>query len=141
MKNLFTRKSFNIIVIVIDMIIIYLSIFLSYFLFEENLEAYQENFYAFISISPYIGLCYLILSQIFELDKPKDFKFLGVAYPIFLSIACLFFITMAISFMKREFAYPRSILIFSSLLQFILLSCWHLFVNRKFLKEIGRAHV
>jgi exopolysaccharide biosynthesis polyprenyl glycosylphosphotransferase len=115
--------------------IIYLSIYFSYFLFEESLMAYEDNFRAFISISPYFGLCYLILSQIFELDKPKDFRFLGVAYPIFLTIISLLFIAMAISFLKREFAYPRSILIFSSCIQFLLLSLWHLFVNKRFMKE------
>ncbi|GAB6010883.1 sugar transferase [Viscerimonas tarda] len=141
MNNLFTRKGFNIIIIIVDLIIIYSSIYFAYFLLEGNLEAYENNFYAFISISPYIGICYLILSQIFELDKPKDFKFLGVAYPILLSIICLLFITMAISFMKREFAYPRSILIFSSFIQFLLLSFWHLFVNRSFLRENARKDI
>lgn len=141
MKNLYTRKGFSLIIIIIDLIIIYSSIFLTYFLFEDNLEAYQDNFYAFVSISPYIGICYLIISQIFDLDKPKDFTFLSVAYPIFLSIICLLFVTMAISFLKREFAYPRSILIVSSFIQFFLLSLWHLFVNKNFLKENARRDI
>jgi len=99
------------------------------------LEAYDDNFYAFISISPYIGLCYLIINQIFELDKPRDFTFLGVTYSITIAIACLFLATMAISFLTRRFAYPRSVLIISSFIQIFLLSSWHLYINRQVLKE------
>ncbi|NDW18060.1 sugar transferase [Dysgonomonas sp. 216] len=135
MDKLFTRRSFTVIVILVDLIIIYSSIFFSYFLFENSLEAYEQNFYAFISISPYIGLCYLILNQIFELEKPRDFTFWGVAYSVGLVIICLLFITMALSFFAREFAYPRSILVLSSFIQIILLSYWHLFVNKRHLKE------
>jgi exopolysaccharide biosynthesis polyprenyl glycosylphosphotransferase len=141
MKNLFSKRGFNIITLLVDLIIIYSSIFLSYYLFEDSLVAYYDNYNAFLTISPYIGLCYLIISQIFELDKPKDFKILGVAYPIFLSIASLLFVIMAISFLKREFAYPRSILIFSSITQFVQLTLWHLFVNTQFQKENIRKDI
>jgi len=135
MKKLYTRRSFGFIIILVDLIIIYFSIFLAYYFFRDNLEAYEDNFYAFISISPYIGLCYLILNQIFELDKPRDFTVFGVAYSVTLVIICLFLITMALSFLTRMFAYPRSVLIASSIIQIVLLTSWHLFVNKGFFKE------
>lgn len=135
MKRLYTRKGFGIVVILVDLLIIYLSILLAYFLFGNNLESYSDNFYAFIYISPYIGICYLILNHIFELDRPRDFTFLGVGYSISLAIICLFFATMAISFLARKFAYPRSVLILSSLFQILFLTLWHLYVNRSYLKE------
>jgi len=141
MNRLYTRKGFSIVIIFVDLVIIYLSIFLAYFIFEDTLEAYEDNFYAFLSISPYIGLCYLIINQIFDLDKPKDFTFFGVAYPVTLSIISLLLLTMAISFLTRKFAYPRSILIVSSLMQILLLTLWHLFVNKNFLKENVRNTV
>lgn len=141
MEKLYTRKSFELIIILVDLFIIYFSIFLAYFFFKDNLEAYQENFDAFLSVSPYIGLCYLILNQIFELDKPRDFTVLGVAYSVILTITSLLFITMALSFLTRMFAYPRSVLIVSSVIQIILLTSWHLFVNKGFLKENGKRTI
>jgi len=141
MKNLFSRKGFSLIVILVDLIILYSSIIFVYFIFGNSLQAYEENFYAFISISPYIGLCYLILSQIFELEKPRDFTFFGVAYSVSLTIICLLFVTMALSFLAREFAYPRSVLMISSVIQIVLLSFWHLFVNKRYLKENIRSTV
>lgn len=118
----------------VDLAIIYIATFLTYYLFENSLESYDENLYAFLTISPYIGLCYLIIRKIFELDKPKDFTFFGIAYTTTIAIICLLFATMAISFLTRKFAYPRSVLIISSLLQIVLLSFWHLYLNKKYLK-------
>jgi exopolysaccharide biosynthesis polyprenyl glycosylphosphotransferase len=135
MEKLFTSKGFNAFILLIDLIIIYLSTFLTYLCFKSSLDAYESNLYAFISISPYIGLFYLIIGHIFELDKPKEFTFFGVAYAVVLSIACLFMLTMAMSFLTRKFAYPRSILIVSSIVQIILLTLWHLYINKKYLKD------
>lgn len=117
MSKLFTQKGFNGLVLFIDLAIIYISIFLTYLLLKGTLSAYEDNLYAFLSVSPYIGLFYLIIAHIFELDKPKEFSLFGVAYSVTLTILCLFMLTMAMSFLTRKFAYPRSILILSSMLQ------------------------
>lgn len=135
MSKIFTQKGFNAVVLFIDLVLIYLSISLTYWLLKDSLDAYENNLLAFISVSPYIGLFYLIIAHIFELDKPKEFTAFGVAYSVTLTIACLFMLTMAMSFLTRKFAYPRSILIISSVFQIILLTSWHLFLNKKFLKN------
>jgi len=85
-------------------------------------------------MAPYIGLFYLIIGHVFELDKPKEFTLFGVAYSVIVSILCLFMLTMAMSFLTRRLAYPRSILIISSVIQIVLLIPWHLFVNKQYLK-------
>lgn len=123
----------NLLIVIVDLVIIYTTIYFSFIIYKDSLDAYEYNFDAFLSLSPYIGIAYLILSHIFELDKPKDFKFFGVSYTVFLVILCLFFTTMAFSFLIRQFAYPRSILIVSSCFQVIFISIWHLFLNRKYL--------
>lgn len=133
MERFFTRKGFSLFILIIDLVIIYLSTYLSYLFFEDSLAAYKDNLRAIISMSPYIGLFYLIIGHVFELDKPKEFTLFGVAYSVTVSIACLFLLTMAMSFLTRRLAYPRSILILSSLIQILLLSCWHLFINRRYL--------
>ncbi|WP_165023381.1 sugar transferase [Dysgonomonas sp. ZJ279] len=132
MDILFGRKGFRILIPLIDIAFIYLSILLSYYLFKDTLNDFTGNYYAFLSIWPYIGICYLILSHIFELDKPKDFSLIGVGYTVSLTILSLLGATMAISFLAREFAYPRSILLFSSGLQIIVISLWHWFTNKMY---------
>lgn len=141
MEKIFTKKGFNAFLLLVDLAIIYLSTFITYLVFKDSLSAYEDNLHAFISISPYIGIFYMIIGHIFELDKPKEFTFLGVAYSVVLCIACLFMLTMAMSFLTRKFAYPRSILIVSSIIQIILLTCWHLVINKKYLIESNKKKV
>lgn len=135
MEKLFTGKGFSIFVLLIDLVIIYLSTYLAYLYFRDSLAAYDQNLYSIISMAPYIGLFYLIIAHVFEVDKPKEFTLFGVSYAVIVSILCLFMLTMAMSFLTRRLAYPRSILILSSAIQIILLIPWHLFVNKKYLKN------
>jgi exopolysaccharide biosynthesis polyprenyl glycosylphosphotransferase len=135
MNTKFGHRYFNAIVPLIDLCIVYLSIIFSFYWFRDSLDAFASNWYAFITISPFIGIAYLITSNVMEFDKPKDFSFFGVAYTAVLTVFILFLVTMAISFLTREFAYPRRIILISSVIQIFLLSGWHLFVNKLYLKS------
>ncbi len=135
MEKFFARRGFSIFVLLIDLVIIYVSTFIAYLIFRDSLAAYEDNLYSVISMTPYIGLFYLIIGHVFELDKPKEFTLFGVAYSVIVAILCLFMLTMAMSFLTRKLAYPRSILIISSAIQIILLIPWHLYVNREYLKD------
>lgn len=135
MERLFTRKGFSMFILLVDLVIIYLSTYLAYLYFADSLAAYNDNLYSIISMAPYIGLFYLIIGHVFELDKPKEFTLFGVAYSVTVAILCLFLLTMAMSFLTRRLAYPRSILIVSSAVQVVLLTLWHLYINKKYLKD------
>lgn len=135
MERLFTRKGFSVFILLVDLIIIYMSTYLAYLYFEDELIAYNDNLYSIISMAPYIGLFYLIIGHVFELDKPKEFTLFGVAYSVTVAILCLLLLTTAMSFLTRRLAYPRSILIASSIVQVVLLTIWHLYINRRYLKS------
>lgn len=135
MNTKFGHRYFNAIVPLVDLCIVYLSIIFSFYWFRDSLDAFTNNWYAFLTISPFIGIAYLITANVMEFDKPKDFTFFGVAYTAVLTIFILFLVTMAISFLAREFAYPRRIIMVSSVIQVIFLSGWHLFVNKLYLKN------
>lgn len=135
MERLFKRRGFSVFIMIFDIIIIYFSTYLAYLYFQDSLAAYDDNLRAVISMAPYIGLFYLIIGHVFELDKPKEFTLFGVAYSVTVSIACLFLLTMAMSFLTRRLAYPRGIMILSSFMQVFLLTIWHLFINKQYLKD------
>lgn len=141
MDKLISARVLRIIVPLIDLVLIYSSIILSYYIFRESLDSFTDNYYAFLAISPYIGICYLIFTHIFELDKPKDFTFFGIAYTVILVILALFCVTMALSFLTREFAYPRRILLLSSGIQILSLSIWHWYTNGIYRKKNARKTV
>ncbi|NDW09240.1 sugar transferase [Dysgonomonas sp. 520] len=135
MSGFFSRNRFSYSFIFVDICIVYLSIFAAYFLFRDTLENFQNNYYAFLTISPYIGIAYIVLCHVFELDKPKEFSFFGVMYSVSLTIICLFFITMSIMVIAQVFAYPRKILLASTIFQVILLIPWHYYLNRRYFKK------
>lgn len=134
LENIFGYRGFKILTPLFDLIIIYGAIILSFDLFKDSLDNFSENWFAFVAISPYIGLSYIIISHIFELDKPKDFTFFGIGYTVVLAIITQLLITMAISFLAREFAFPRSILLTSSALQAFCITLWHLFASKMYFR-------
>lgn len=134
LENIFGYKGFKILTPLFDLVIIYGAIILSFDLFKDSLDNFSGNWFAFVAISPYIGLSYLIISHIFELDKPKDFTFFGIGYTVVLAIITQLLVTMAISFLAREFAFPRSILLTSSALQALLITLWHLFASKMYFR-------
>lgn len=134
LENIFGYRGFKILTPLIDLVIIYGTIILSFDLFKDSLDNFSANWFAFVAISPYIGLSYIVISHVFELDKPKDFTFLGIGYTVVLAIIVLLLSTMAISFLAREFAFPRSILLTSSGLQALLITLWHLFASKMYFR-------
>jgi exopolysaccharide biosynthesis polyprenyl glycosylphosphotransferase len=132
--RLFGNRGIKILIPLLDLVIVYGSIIWSFYLFKDTLDDFSGNWFAFVAIWPYISICYLILGHIFELDKPKDFSLWGIGYTAFLVVVSLLFSTMAISFLAREFAFPRSILLTSSAMQLCFITLWHLFANRMYFR-------
>lgn len=132
MDKIFGYKGIRLIIPLVDWAIIYFSVIICFYFSKDYLDNFKENYEAFNYMLPYILISYLIIAHIFEFDKPKDFSVFGISYTAALVIFTLFCATMAISYLTRQFAYPRSILIISSLIQIIALSGWHLLTNRMY---------
>ena len=128
LKRLFGYRGFRIIVPLLDLFLVYAANIVAFYILKDDLNNFTANYNAFKGVLPYVLIGYFILSQIFELHKPKDFTFFGISYTVVLTILSLLFVTMAISFLSREFAYPRSILLTAAGLQVVFISFWHLFL-------------
>jgi exopolysaccharide biosynthesis polyprenyl glycosylphosphotransferase len=128
----------RILFIVVDLLIIYGSILLAFYLLGEigMLEDFQRNFEAFIIITPFIGFFYLILMYAFELYS-LSYKEIGeLIYTVLLASVALMVGIMGICFFVRDvaMAFPRSVILLSSFIYFIFLSLWKSFlwyINRK----------
>jgi len=114
--------------IIIDLLIVYGSIILSYLLLSQldQLEDFQRNFEAFLLIMPFIGIIYIILMYILGLYNINHQNINEVIYAVFLISVLLTLSIMGISFFVRglALAFPRSVIILSALFYFILLSFW-----------------
>ncbi|MDR1706990.1 exopolysaccharide biosynthesis polyprenyl glycosylphosphotransferase [Dysgonomonas sp.] len=134
LKKLFGYRGFRIIVPLLDLLFVYAANIVAFYIFKDDLNNFTANYNAFWAVLPYMLIGYFILSQIFELHKPKDFTFFGISYSVVLTILSLLFVTMAISFLSREFAYPRSILLTAAVLQAAFISFWHLFASNMYFR-------
>ncbi|MDR0734065.1 MAG: sugar transferase [Dysgonamonadaceae bacterium] len=124
--------------IILDLLIVFGSILLAYsLLFQlEMLENFDRNFQAFQIITPFIGIFYLILMYIFGLHNVTRKTVNELIYTIFLISILMAVGIMGISFFAREaaLAFPRSVILLSTLFYFVLLSFERLlivFISRK----------
>lgn len=132
--RIFGYKAFKITMPILDLLLIHGAYILSFYILKDSLDNFWINYQSYWAILPYIIISFILLEHIFELDKPKDFSFFGNAYTVILTIGSLLFITMAISFFFREFAFPRSILLLSSGIQILAITLLHLIANRSYFK-------
>jgi exopolysaccharide biosynthesis polyprenyl glycosylphosphotransferase len=128
----------RILFIIIDLLIIYGSILLSFYLLAEidMLEDFQRNFEAFIIITPFIGFFYLILMYAFELYSLSYREVGELIYTVFLTSISLMIGIMGICFFVRDvaLAFPRSVILLSTCIYFVMLVLWRTFlwyVNHK----------
>lgn len=136
MGKIFSNNVFRAFMPLIDLLIIWGTNVLCFLYFKDNLDNLTINFYSFESVLPFVAFAYLVLARVFDLEKPKDFSFFGIAYTISIIVIILLIFTMAISFYNRQFAYPRSILLASSALQIFFISLWYWFANKMYQQAI-----
>lgn len=122
-KNILVTELFKFGTYIVDSILVVLSVYLSFlFLFDFNPPSF--NLEPFINIIPFIVLAYLLFMYVFGLSDLLKKGLTETIYSIFLTVVALFITTAFITFFARGFAYPRSVLLVSPFLQFVVLSFW-----------------
>lgn len=134
----------RILTIIIDLVIIYAAIILSFLLLKNGvLLNYSNNIGAFYFISPLIIPIYLILAYVFGMLKTQQKNFGEIIYTVFIvSVALTISIMAAIFFIRGSAtSYPRSVVLLSALLYFTLLSLWRYILSLVYHKWHGRRTV
>jgi len=116
----------RILIILSDIALIYGSILFAFYLLgiNEMLTDYQKNFEAFKIIYPFIGILYLLVMYVFGLYNISRKSLADLVYTVFLISVSLMVGIMGICFFVRDvaWAFPRSVILVSGLLYFILLT-------------------
>ncbi len=111
-----------------DLIIIYSSFLLAYYLLYKNgmLLEPRYNFGAFVVISPLIVFLYLVLMYTFGLYNIIRQKYSELIYTVLLISVSLMVSVMAVCFFVRNAAssLPRSVILLSALFYFFGLLIW-----------------
>ena len=141
MQKVISSNVFRALMPIMDILIILLSNYLCFYIYKDVLENFVVNYYAFLKVMPYMAIAYVILARAFDIEKPKDSSFFGIMYTTSLIIVILLFFTMSISFLVREFSYPRSILLTSAVIQILFISVWYWIANNLYQKSFGKDKV
>lgn len=112
---------------VIDVLLVLISIYLA-FMFKFDFNPPDFNYEPFVVIIPFIVIAFIVFMYVYGLSDILKPSFGEVIYSTFLSVLSLFITTAFITFFARGFAYPRSVLIISSFIQFITLITWRTIV-------------
>lgn len=122
MFNILDRRIDKFILLTVDLFIIFFTYVLAFFLRYENITA--RNWESFLALAPWILLISLFFLTVYELYTLNRKSIWDVVRSIFVATTFITFLTMAASFIFREFALPRSVILISYFLMIGLLSGW-----------------
>lgn len=126
-KNGFVTELYKIAIYLVDVVLILLSIYLA-FMFRYNFNPPKFNYEPVLQILPLIILAFLIFMYVFGLSNILKLSVGEIIYSTFLTVIAMLITTAFITFFARGFSYPRTVLIISSVFQFVLLVFWRMIV-------------
>jgi len=136
-----TRKLPQIILALFDILIINLGFGLAYTLrFGFNLP--DSNLDPYIALIPYLSISALFIFYMFDLYANWRRKSIyNLMYSLVLAVLILTLFTMALTFWKRGFALPRSVMVLSAIGQIAMLSVFRSVVWYVSKRVFGRKRV
>ncbi|WP_346235359.1 sugar transferase [Lysinibacillus telephonicus] len=124
MSNVVNQRSRKFTLIIIDLCLIIIAYIFAFHIRYDNIH--PRNWDAFISLLPWIlliGLFFITMYELYSLDQKSKWD---VIRKVIVSSTLMMFLTMAASFLFREFALPRSVILISYIIINIFLISWKL---------------
>lgn len=134
-------KRINFIIVALIDILLFISLsllsfFIRFYIFGFGRPLEPRNLEAFINTLPFLVLLFLILFYLYGLYTNKE-TWYDCFSSILSAIFLLFLMKLSLSFFMRAFAYPRSVIFISFVLEVIGFLVWryYLFVSKKKAKK------
>jgi exopolysaccharide biosynthesis polyprenyl glycosylphosphotransferase len=141
-SNTIWFRLFQIVTAIADTAILYSAYFLVVALrnyFGDDIE--QRNIIAMTGVLPYVCIAGLALLYMYGVYNMRERSRFDVIYSVISTVFFLTVVTMALSFLTYDFAFPRSVILLGAPVQFVLLSALHVFALRIGQKLHGRRTV
>jgi exopolysaccharide biosynthesis polyprenyl glycosylphosphotransferase len=139
MRNLINIKFFQIVLIAIDVGLVHLGYILAFW-FRYLGEFPEANFPSYVKLIPWISLLAVILFLVYGLYNMDYRRWIDIFVSIIWVSGFILAGNTALSFMLRQFAFPRTVLALGFLFHLILLSLWRYGVWNYSQKAHGRKH-
>lgn len=137
MSNIVNHRSRKFTLIFIDLCLIFIAYVMAFHIRYEQIQ--DRNWDSFISLSPWIlliGLFFITMYELYSLDQKSTWD---IIRSVIVATTLMMFLTMAASFLFREFALPRTVILITYFILNILLISWKLLFVRFSLKQLGTA--
>lgn len=134
MSEIVSHKGRKYFLIFIDLVFIFLAYVFSFHIRFDNIDALNWN--AFISLLPWILLIALIFILMYELYIFDTKNNWDIIRNVVVASTLMMFLTMAASFLFRQFALPRSVILIAYVLMNVLLIGWKILLKAVFSSKI-----
>lgn len=131
-------KLYKVAIVLVDLALINLAYIIA-FLIKFNFDLPEFNFTPYMEAMPYITIAALVYLDVYGLLKFYRKTFYDAIISVFFVVFLLGITTVAITYFKQGFSFPRTVLIIAPLIQFVLLLCWKAFILWVRKKVSGRA--
>ena len=129
------RKFVNFLQLLFDLFAIYFSYFIWIYIKSFFGKPYSAvNIISIRAFVPYVIIAYLLLFFVYRLYEVGGVDFYETFLGIFFSCFIIFILGFALSFFLRAFAVPRTVIIYSFIIQIILLAISHWVVSKVYIK-------
>ncbi|SEI54006.1 exopolysaccharide biosynthesis polyprenyl glycosylphosphotransferase [Alkalibacterium gilvum] len=130
----------KIVIGILDVIIYHLAFYFSFFIRYQG-EIPTINFSAYQSASVFIFISFILLNILFGIyvfynKQIADFLYLTIIVQLLMS-----FVIMAMTFVGRWFAFPRTIILITFIVSTLFLFCWRIVVFKLYQDIDGSKHV
>ena len=123
------NKSYKLVIIVIDLILINLSYLTAFFL-KFGFDIPMFNLQPYLNALPFISIAALIYFDMFGMIKFYRVSVSETLSNLIRLLALLSITTVSITYFLQGFSFPRSVLIGSAFIMFVYLSIWRVFLVR-----------
>ncbi len=120
MSSITEMKNHKFIIILGDLLCILIAYVAAFYLRYSGFPA--KNWEAFLQLLPWIlliGLFFISIYELYALDRKHTLW--DISVKVFIAVSFMAFLTMSASYLFREFAMPRSVILIGTILTIILL--------------------
>ncbi|WP_062050275.1 hypothetical protein [Bacillus sp. JCM 19034] len=124
MSNMFPKRTARFVIIIFDLILLLVAYLAAFKLASYYTLIEPRNIEALVSIMPWVLLMAVLFIYIFELDRLVKRDYAEIFRKLLVVSLGIMVLTIAASFLFREFSLPRSVIFLSHAFMFIMWFFW-----------------
>lgn len=121
-NNGYEFRAHRLFILAVDLCLVFLAYVAAFYLRYHSFP--ERNWDSFLSLSPWILLIALFFLSVYELYAPFRRSMWDMISKVLVSVTFMSLVTMAASFLFREFALPRSVILIAYVLIILFLIAW-----------------